>query len=181
MCEKGTCNLDSYNDTNSCDSDFTELAPVLEKYIHVSGSLITILQKTQDIYGYLSMNAINYISQQTGIKPAKIYGVATFYTQFRLKPIGKYLIMLCQGTACHVNGSKLLEEAIYEHLNIRDGETTQDKLFTLNNVACLGCCSLAPVLMIKSVDGDETYGNLTKESVKIILDEIRKRDLGVEK
>lgn len=176
MCEKCTCNLDSYNGTNGSDYNFTELAPVLEKYVDVSGSLITILQKTQDIYGYLSMDAINYISQQTGIKPAKIYGVATFYTQFRLKPIGKYLIMLCQGTACHVNGSKMLEEAIYEHLNIKDGETTEDKLFTLNNVACLGCCSLAPVMMIKSIESDETYGNLTKDSVKVILDEIRKKD-----
>lgn len=87
------------------DQQFTELAPVLEKYAAVPGSLITILQKAQDIYGYLSIDAINYISQATGIKPAKIYGVATFYSQFRLKPLGKYLIMLCKGTACHVNGA----------------------------------------------------------------------------
>jgi len=155
--------------------DFKELAPVLEKYGKVPGSLITILQKAQDIYGYLSMDAINYISQQTGIMPAKIYGVATFYAQFRLKPIGKNLIMLCQGTACHVNGSEIIEEAITEFLNIADGETTEDGIFTLNNVACLGCCSLAPVMMIKSAEGDETYGNLTKDSVKEILAEIRER------
>lgn len=152
---------------------FTELAPVLEKYAEVPGSLITILQKTQDIYGYLSVDAINYISEMTGIRPAKIYGVATFYSQFRLKPIGKYLIMLCQGTACHVNGSKMIEEAVCEHLGISDGETTEDGIFTLNNVACLGCCSLAPVMMVKSAEGDETYGNLTKDKVKKILDEIR--------
>lgn len=176
MCERSCSNGGNYN--NSCDLnyEFVELASVLEKYAKISGSLITILQKAQDIYGYLSMDAINYISEQTGIKPAKIYGVATFYTQFRLKPIGKYLIMLCQGTACHVNGSKMLEEAINEHLNINDGETTEDGLFTLNNVACLGCCSLAPVMMIKSADGDETYGNLTMNSVKDIIDEIRERD-----
>ncbi len=152
---------------------FTELAPVLEKYARVPGSLITILQKTQDIYGYLSVDAINYISEMTGIRPAKIYGVATFYSQFRLKPIGKYLIMLCQGTACHVNGSKMIEEAVCEHLGISDGETTEDGIFTLNNVACLGCCSLAPVMMVKSAEGDETYGNLTKDKVRKILDEIR--------
>ena len=151
----------------------TELAPVLEKYAKVPGSLITILQKTQDIYGYLSVDAINYISEMTGIRPAKIYGVATFYSQFRLKPIGKYLIMLCQGTACHVNGSKMIEEAVCEHLGISDGETTEDGIFTLNNVACLGCCSLAPVMMVKSAEGDETYGNLTKDKVRKILDEIR--------
>ena len=137
------------------------------------GSLITILQKAQEIYGYLSVDAINYISECTGIKPAKIYGVATFYAQFRLQPIGKYLVMLCKGTACHVNGADVIEEAICEHLEIQDGETTKDGLFTLNNVACLGCCSLAPVMMVKSVDSDETYGNLTKDSVKQVLDEIR--------
>ncbi|QIB69844.1 NADH-quinone oxidoreductase subunit NuoE [Aminipila butyrica] len=169
MCEK--CGLQEENYV----ADFKELAPVLEKYGSVQGSLITILQNAQDIYGYLSMDAINYISQQTGIKPAKIYGVATFYAQFRLQPIGKHLIMLCKGTACHVNGADLIEEAITEHLDIRDGETTEDGLFTLNNVACLGCCSLAPVMMIQSADGEETYGNLTKDSVKKVLAEIQAR------
>lgn len=160
---------------DSTVQNFDELAEVLEKYGKVPGSLITILQKTQDIYGYLSLDAINYIALKTGIKPAKIYGVATFYTQFRLKPIGKNLIMLCQGTACHVNGAKMIEEAITEHLSIHDGETTEDGLFTLNNVACLGCCSLAPVMMVKNSDGDETYGNLTKDTVKKALEEIRER------
>ncbi|MGN0712111.1 MAG: NADH-quinone oxidoreductase subunit NuoE [Anaerovoracaceae bacterium] len=169
MCEKfeGNCQ----NSTGG----FDELAPVLEKYAKVPGSLITILQKAQEIYGYLSMDAINYISEATGIKPAKIYGVATFYAQFRLKPVGKYLIMLCKGTACHVNGADIVEEAICEYLDIKDGETTEDGLFTLNNVACLGCCSLAPVMMIKSADGDETYGNLTKDRVKEVLAEIQAR------
>lgn len=152
--------------------DFSELAPVLSKYAKVPGSLITILQKAQDIYGYLSMEAIQYVAEQTGIKAAKVYGVATFYTQFRLKPIGKNLIMLCQGTACHVNGSKMIEEAICDELKIQDGETTEDGLFTLNNVACLGCCSLSPVV---SIDG-ETYGKLTKDKVREILRTIKKND-----
>lgn len=156
---------------------FLELEPVLEKYGKTPGSLITILQKTQDIYGYLSTETILHIASRTGIKPAKIYGVATFYTQFRLKPIGKNLIMLCKGTACHVNGADLIEESITEELFIKDGETTEDGLFTLNNVACLGCCSLAPVMMVKSGDTDETYGNLTKDSVKKVLREIRQKEL----
>jgi NADH-quinone oxidoreductase subunit E len=155
--------------------DFKELDPALEKYGSVPGSLITILQKAQDIYGYLSMDCIQHISEKTGIKPAKIYGVITFYAQFRLNPIGKNLILLCQGTACHVNGSKTVAEAVCEFLEISDGETTKDGLFTLNNVACLGCCSLAPVMMIKHSGGDETYGNLTKDSVTDILAEIRSR------
>lgn len=154
---------------------FPELASVLGDYAKVPGSLITILQKAQDIYGYLSIDLICHISEATGIKPAKIYGVATFYAQFRLQPIGKYLIMLCQGTACHVNGAQMIEEAVNELLNINDGETTEDGLFTLNNVACLGCCSLAPVMMVKSSEGDETYGNLTKDKVKQILEEIKSR------
>ena len=154
---------------------FVELKPVLDKYAHVPGSLITILQKAQDIYGYLSIDVINHISQATGIKPAKIYGVATFYAQFRLQPVGKYLIMLCQGTACHVNGSEMIEDAVCTHLSISDGETTEDGLFTLNNVACLGCCSLAPVMMIQSSEGNETYGNLTKDSVVKILEELKAR------
>lgn len=171
MCEHCDCG-------NVCNErhDFKELAPVLEKYGSIPGSLITVLQKAQDIYGYLSMDCIDFISEKTGIKPAKIYGVITFYAQFRLKPIGKHLILLCQGTACHVNGSKVINEAVCEFLEIGDGETTGDGVFTLNNVACLGCCSLAPVMMVKHADGEETYGNLTKDSVKDILAEIRSRE-----
>ncbi len=169
MSEKCCCCGGSNNE------QFKELAPVLDKYAKVPGSLITILQKAQEIYGYLSIDTINHISEATGIKPAKIYGVATFYAQFRLQPIGKHLIMLCQGTACHVNGSEMIEEAVCEYLGIQDGQTTEDGLFTLNNVACLGCCSLAPVMMIQSADGDETYGNLTKDSVVQILAEIKER------
>ncbi len=158
--------------------DFTLLAPTLEKYASVPGSLITILQQAQNIYGYLSQDAIMYISKKTGILPAKIYGVATFYAQFRLEPIGKHLLMMCQGTACHVNGADRVIEAVSEHLDIEDGETTEDGLFTLNHVACLGCCSLAPVMMVKTADGEETYGNLTKDSVVEILDGIRDKDNG---
>ena len=121
----------------------------------------------------MSKDCINYISEQTGIKPAKIYGVATFYAQFRLEPIGKNLLMMCQGTACHVNGSESIYETVSEELGIVDGETTEDNLFTINNVACLGCCSLAPVMMVRTNDSDEVYGNLTKDSVRSILKDIR--------
>ena len=158
-----------------CPEEFAELQPVLDKYAKVPGSLITILQQAQDIYGYLSPECINHISDATGVRPAKIYGVATFYAHFRLEPIGQNLIMLCKGTACHVNGADNIEEAICEHLGIEDGQTTEDGIFTLNNVACLGCCSLAPVMMVRNSEGNETYGNLTKDKVKQILTEIRER------
>ena len=166
----------------SCASDkpdFTELAPLLKEQGQSPGSLIPILQKAQDIYGYLSLDAISYIAEKTGIPRAQVYGVATFYTQFRLAPIGKNLIMLCKGTACHVNGADMIEEVIAEELSIHDGETTEDGLFTLNNVACLGCCSLAPVLMIRNSEGDETYGNLTKDAVRQILRTITEKEQGV--
>lgn len=148
---------------NTCDLSL--LDKTLECYASVPGSLITILQKAQAIYGYLPSDVLNHISSVTGIPAAKVFGVATFYTQFRFKPVGKYLILLCQGTACHVNGSLMLEKTIFDTLGIKDGETTQDGLFTLKNVACLGCCSLSPVMMIN----DETYGSLTPQKVREIL------------
>lgn len=150
----------------SCvNSDLSLMDEVLDTYADTKGSLITILQKAQEIYGYLPTDVIRLISDRTGVKPAKIMGVATFYTQFRLQPVGKYLIMLCKGTACHVNGSDLIEKTVTETLGIKDGETTPDGLFTLKNVACLGCCSLSPVMMIN----DETYGRLTPQKTKEIL------------
>ena len=155
---------------NCENSDLTLLEDVLDKYASVKGSLITILQKAQDIYGYLPVDVMYHIASAVGTTPAEVMGVATFYTQFRLQPVGKYLIMLCQGTACHVNGSERIETAICEHLGIKDGETTEDGLFTLKNVACLGCCSLSPVMMING----ETYGSLTPDKAISVLEDLRK-------
>jgi len=160
-CEKGCTGVLRY--------DYEELDKVLAQYGAVEGSLITVLQKTQEIYGYLPREVMERISGAMNLKISKIYGVATFYTQFRFEPVGRYLIMLCMGTACHVNGAKGIEEAVQDELGIVDGETTQDKLFTLNNVACIGCCSLSPVMMING----ETYGLLTSEKVRDILGELR--------
>lgn len=156
---------------NHTNSDLSLLEPVLSEYKGVKGSLITVLQKAQDIYGYLPTDVIYHIAEATGNTPAKVMGVATFYTQFRLTPVGKYLIMLCQGTACHVNGSERIEAAITEELGIKDGETTEDGLFTLKCVACLGCCSLSPVMMIN----EETYGSLTPEKAIRILSDLKKK------
>lgn len=148
------------------------IKPVLDELGDVKGSLITILQKTQDIYGYLPKEAICCISERAGIAESEIMGVATFYTQFRLAPVGKYLIMLCQGTACHVNSSELILQTIKDELGIEDGETTEDGLFTLKCVACLGCCSLSPVMMIN----EDTYGSLTPDKTKKILKELREAE-----
>ena len=150
-------------------TDLTLIDGVLGKYADVPGSLITVLQKTQDIYGYLPKEAIEKISDRMNIPESEIMGVGTFYTQFRFQPVGKYLIMLCQGTAYHVNSSQLILETIKDELHISDGETTEDGLFSLKCVACLGCCSLSPVMMIN----DNTYGSLTPDKTKQILKELR--------
>ncbi len=145
--------------------DLTLLNPLIEKYKNKKGILIPILQGTQQIYGYIPKSAFIKISEETGLSLSDMYGVATFYAQFRLKPVGKHIIKVCHGTACHVQNANSITEALQESLGVKDGETTEDRLFTLESVACLGCCSLAPVMMID----EETYGKLTgKEAVNIV-------------
>ena len=152
--------------------DLTLLEDVLSHYADVKGSLITILQKTQEIYGYIPMDAVYHIAGRTGLTPAKILGVATFYSQFRFQAVGKYLIMICKGTACYVNGAERIIEAVSEELGIGDNQTTEDGLFSLSLVSCLGCCSLAPVMMIN----EDTYGSLTPDKVRQILRDIREKE-----
>ena len=160
--------------TCSCNkSDLTLIDKVLKEYADTPGSLIAILQKAQAIYGYLPADVIYYIAENTGVSPAKVMGVATFYTQFRLEPVGKYMLMLCQGTACHVNGSERIAAALQEELGIGDGETTADGLFSIKHVACLGCCSLSPVMMIN----EDTYGSLTPDKALSIIREIRTKEV----
>jgi NADH-quinone oxidoreductase subunit E len=132
---------------------------------HQHGSLIPLLQSAQDSYGYIPEKVIYYISELVGIPAADIYGVITFYAQFRLKPLGKNLIRICEGTACHVNGAKSILSVLQDELGISVGETTEDGIFSLQSVACLGCCSLAPVIMINN----NTHGNLTMDKVKKII------------
>ena len=152
--------------------DLTLLEDVLAPYADVKGSLITILQKTQEIYGYIPIEAVYHISGRTGLTPAKIMGVATFYSQFRFQAVGKYLIMICKGTACYVNGAERIIEAVSDELGIGDNQTTEDGLFSLSLVSCLGCCSLAPVMMIN----EDTYGSLTPDKVRKILRDIREKE-----
>lgn len=149
------------------DIDLNLLTPLIEKHKNKKGNLIPLLQGAQSIYGYIPEEVFRKISEDTGLSLSDMYGVATFYAQFRLKPAGKHIIKVCHGTACHVQNANSITDAIKEALNVKDGETTPDKLFTLESVACLGCCSLAPVMMIS----EETYGKLTGASaVKVIKD-----------
>jgi len=145
--------------------DLTLMDSLIEKYKTKKGNLIPLLQGVQELYGYVPHDAFLKLHKDVGLKLADMYGVATFYAQFRLNPVGKHIIKVCHGTACHVQNAMKLTEALMDSLKINDGETTEDNLFTLESVACLGCCSLAPVMMI----GGETYGKLDgKKSVKII-------------
>jgi len=137
----------------------------LWKYKGEEGALIPLLQAAQNQYSYIPESAIYRISAVTGIPASVIYGVVTFYTQFKLTPPGKYIIRVCDGTACHVNGSMTVLSVIREILGVEIDETTKDGRFTLQSVACLGCCSLAPVMMID----DETYGRLNPSTIKKIL------------
>ncbi len=145
--------------------DVEILNPLIEKYKNKKGNLIPLLQGAQETYGYIPRVAFEKLSKETGIPLSEMYGVATFFAQFRLKPVGKHIIKVCHGTACHVQNAKAITTSLKETLKVEDGGTTEDGLFTLESVACLGCCSLAPVMMIS----DETHGKLTgAQAVKIV-------------
>jgi NADH-quinone oxidoreductase subunit E len=140
------------------------------QYAGESGILIPALQRVQALDGYISRERMLEIHRQSGIPLSQIYGVATFYSQFRLRPVGKYIVRVCHGTACHVSGAKAITKAVEDYLKIETGETTPDRLFTLETVSCLGCCSLAPVIMVN----DATWGNLEPAELKKILRRYKK-------
>jgi len=167
-----TCKCSGGQSQIDLSIDLGKASEILNSYNSENSNLITLLQEIQLAYGYLPEAVLKLITDVTGMKEAKILGVATFYSQFRLKPVGKHLIMLCQGTACHVNGSGKIEQAIKETLGVSEGDMTSDGLFTYINVACLGCCSLAPVMMIN----DQTYAKLTAEKVGVILKDLRVKE-----
>ncbi len=161
------------NKNANIQNDLAPLDEIFARHAGEFGSLITILQEAQDIYGYLPDDVMARIAERTGNSPAQVRGVATFYTQFRFSPSGKYLIQLCKGTACHVNGAERLAASLRELLGIGDGETTEDGLFSLSFVACLGCCSLSPVVMING----EAYGSMTPAKLLALIADIRSREM----
>ncbi len=142
-------------------------------YEKSQGSLIPLLQETQKNFGYLPKKVLQEISDYLEVPLSRIYGVATFYSQFRFEPIGKYLIKICHGTACHVSGGINISQAIREEFGVQEGKTTEDGSVTLERVACLGCCSLAPVIMIN----DKVYGKLTPDKVRKLAKKLKKGEL----
>ncbi|MHA1917557.1 MAG: NADH-quinone oxidoreductase subunit NuoE [Candidatus Ranarchaeia archaeon] len=140
-------------------------------------NIIPLLQRVQDEFGWIPKEAIEAISQYLEVSLQKIYGVVTFYKGFRLQPIGKYLIQVCLGTACHVAGAPEIIQSLLLDLGIKEGETTEDKLFTVDVVRCLGCCSLGPVLVVN----EEVHARVTPSKAKTIIKLIRNREKKGEK
>lgn len=136
---------------------------------HPQSSLIAILHHAQGVFGYLSAEAMEHISILTQVPAAEIYGVATFYSYFKLRPQGKHVISVCMGTACYIRGAARLLETIEEELGVSVGDTTQDGVFTLGETRCIGACGLAPVLTI----GERVYGRVESQQIKDILSEYR--------
>jgi len=157
------------NQSTSCcggnANQFIKLDEILKKYQGVKGSLIPVLQETQHVYGYLPREVLQNMAEKMDIPISQIYGVVTFYSQFHLKPRGKNIIRVCQGTACHVRGGVAILQEIEDTLHIEAGGTTPDLLFTLETVACIGACGLAPVMMIN----ENTFGRLTPQAIAEIL------------
>lgn len=145
---------------------------VLLKYSDPEESLIAVLQDVQEIYGYISKESVEYITEKTAIPSARIMGVASFYAGFRLKPVGKYRIMVCMGTACHVNGAERIGDTVKRILGIEAGDVTEDGLFSWEEVACLGCCSIAPAMMINGT----AYGKLTPDKVASVINSLKEEE-----
>jgi NADH-quinone oxidoreductase E subunit len=151
---------------------------IFEKYPPKDrSSLISLLQEVQEVYGYLPEEALKDIAEHISIPLSSVYGVATFYNQFRLTPLGKNIIRVCRGTACHVKNSANILIALENELGITAGQTTRDKMFTLEIVACIGACSIAPVINVNQ----EYYGRLTTKEIPKILNKYKKEELAKSK
>lgn len=162
VCGHAQENLDRY---------FSPLYSILNSYSKAESSLIPILQDAQEHYGYLPQEVLREIAGHLGLSLGKVYGVVTFYSQFHLQPRGRNVIRVCTGTACHVRGGAEVLKAIEKQLGIKAGGTTDDLEFTLETVACIGACGLAPVIMVN----DDTHGRLTPEKVGLVLDAYRSK------
>ncbi len=153
------------NSAESKEKYFAPLMKILEGYEKKEKDLIPVLQKAQDEYGYLPQDVIKEIANQLNLSFSQVYGVVTFYSQFHLEPRGENIIRVCMGTACHVRGAGEVFNKIRDDLGVDDGETTEDLKFTLESVACIGACGLAPVIMIN----DDTHGRLSADDIPEIL------------
>jgi len=150
------------------DIDVGLIEPILQEFKEQKGAVIPILQRTQEIFGYLPEDAMAEISKKSGISISQLYGVATFYAQFNLEPRGKHLIQICDGTACHVKGAPKLVQAVEEEFNLEAGSSDPDFNYTLEIVYCLGSCGLAPIALVD----EQVYGNTTPDSLVKYIKEL---------
>jgi len=149
--------------------DLGALEEVFDRYEADTTDLIGLLRESQEACGYLALEVLEAVADYTGLPWARIYGVASFYANFHLEPRGRHTLRVCRGTACHVRGGKRVLDAVKRELGVEEGETTEDLQFTLETVACLGTCSLAPVMMVDNA----YYGKLTSTRVRPILETYR--------
>lgn len=152
-------------DVKANEKLFIELKNYIDSVKDVNGSLMQVLHMAQETFGYLPIEVQKFISSELDVPLAEVYGVATFYTQFAIEPKGKHKIGVCLGTACYVKGAQQIINKLSKELNIKVGETTQDNLFTFEATRCLGCCGLAPVMMIDQ----DVYGKLEPKKIPDIL------------
>ncbi len=152
-----------------------KVAEIVQRHAGKRDALITVLQEVQGAYGYLPERPLRHVARGLGIPLSRIYGVATFYNQFRFDSPGKYVVRTCRGTACHVSRSPAILAALKEHLGIGEDQTTPDGVFTLQTVACMGCCSLAPVITVN----DTTFGRMTPDRAIEVVEQVRSGQLEV--
>lgn len=159
--------------------DLTKAWEIIEYYRGKTGIVMPVLQKIQAAYAYVPKEAIYLAAEELDLSVQHLYGVLTFYSQFHLKPRGKYIVKVCRGTACHVNGASLISEAAEQALGLSSKEgrlTTPDKLFTIEEVACIGACALAPLVVVSHNNVDEAYGALTKKGMDELIAQIREAE-----
>jgi len=153
----------------SAAHSFNKVMEILDRYDRSENKIIPILQAVQEEYRYLPQEVLTFIATSLGVSPARLYGVATFYSHFSLEPKGKHIIKMCDGTACHVRGSSAVIDAIRKRLNLTTKKiTTDDMMYTFETVSCRGACGLAPVLVVD----DEVHGQITPEQAMALLDKI---------
>ncbi|HYS43256.1 MAG TPA: NAD(P)H-dependent oxidoreductase subunit E [Geobacteraceae bacterium] len=146
---------------------------VIDKYLTLPGNLMPVLQGIQEEYGYVPKPTVDLVAERLNVYPSQIYGVLTFYAQFHLKPRGRYIIRVCVGTACHVQGAERIVETFFDKLHIGHAETSPDLRYTFEKVACLGACGMAPLAMVN----DATYGSMTVQKVEQIIADYNQRPM----
>ena len=150
--------------------DLSKVDEILEQTTNKKGALIPVLQKIQKAYGYVPEETIERVAEGLHVYAADVYGVITFYSQFKLKPRGEYIVRVCSGTACHVKGSDRISEDLITKLNVAVGDTTEDRKFTLEKVACVGACALAPVVIVN----DDVHAKMTSDEARKMINGLQK-------